>query len=321
VVTKAEVEMAYRLILGREPEDERVVAQHAVPSRTLDHLRQSFLGSEEFRIRLEAIRSDVGDFGCKALDWAPVDVEVDVSPAVLERMIERIEREFQHMGETEPHWSVISTEEFRAENIESNEEAFFHSGQGVVNDLRATASRCGVELPRRAGCFELGCGLGRSTMWLADEFAYVLAADVSAAHLELAKRAMLRFGKLNVELRHINTIRGLEELAPFDVFFSIIVFQHNPPPLIAYMLRTILAKLNPGGIGYFQVPTYIYGYKFDAENYLAIEQTPSVPEMHALPQPILLDIIREAGCRLLEIREDGAAGRMAISNRIFVQKG
>ena len=83
------------------------------------------------------------------------------------------------------------------------------------------------------------------------------------------------------------------------VFFDHRV-QHNPPPLIAFMLRTPTEKLRPGGVGYLQVPTHTIGYRFDAERYLANGQAPGVPEMLVIPQTVLLRIIEDAGCQLLD---------------------
>ena len=161
--------MAYRLILGREPESEKVVAKHAIPNRTLDDLRRSFLTSEEFGVRFGKLTTATpNDMGCEPLVWTTIQVEVDVSAEHLAKMVERIEREFKHMGETEPHWSVISAEQFKSENIQTTSPSSSNSGNGVVDDLRAATARCGVALDKFETCFELGCGLGRSTIWLAD---------------------------------------------------------------------------------------------------------------------------------------------------------
>ena len=45
----------------------------------------------------------------------------------------------------------------------------------------------------------------------------------------------------------------LDTLPEFDLFFSMIVLQHNPPPLIALMLEKIAARLRPGGVAVFAV--------------------------------------------------------------------
>ena len=47
-----------------------------------------------------------------------------------------------------------------------------------------------------------------------------------------------------------------------DVSYSIIVLQHNPPPVIAFIVEALIHSLNPGGVAFFQVPTYRRGYTF-----------------------------------------------------------
>ena len=312
--------MAYRLILGREPENERVIAEKVETNQSLAELRRVFLDSPEFAELMGDRAVDEATAGHKPLIWPPTEVEVNVPPPLLDRMVERIEREFVHMGETEPHWSVISEDRFKSDAITATESAFFESGAGVVGDFRVAAARYGLHLSRYQRCFELGCGLGRSTIWLAKMFPTVVGADISSVHLDHAQGAMSRFGVRNAAFVHLNRIAVLDGLDPFDVLFSIIVFQHNPPPLMARTLSTLLAKLRPGGLAYFQIPTYILGYSFDAEKYLATAQAPGVPEMHALPQSVLFGIAAQHGCEVLEVREDGAAGLTAVSNRVLLRK-
>ena len=255
------------------------------------------------------------------LDWPPIDVEVSASNEQLRAMLERLKRNFEFMGEREPHWSVISDERYLSESIEGSEEEFFASGQVPVAELASAAARSGVQLRREMTCFELGCGVGRSTIWLADIFEQVIAADVSTPHLHLAANAAGRFGKANTRFIQIDRPKLIDDLPPFDVFFSIIVLQHNPPPLMYRYLARILKKLNPGGIAYFQLPTYRFGYQFKIASYLASESVLGMPEMHVLPQPILHLLFAETGCLAVEIREDGATGdNHHISQRFLLVK-
>jgi hypothetical protein len=90
---------------------------------------------------------------------------------------------------------------------------------------------------------------------------------------------------------------------PWDLWFSRIVLQHNPPPVIAWLLRTAFDHLAPGGVAIFQVPTHCVGYRFDLRSYLAREGDPAM-EMHVLPQPAVFALAAEAGLRVLEVRED-----------------
>ena len=256
----------------------------------------------------------------KPLTWPKLFVEVQVNDALLERMISRVAEFFSHLGHTDPHWSIVRSEKFRAARIGSNKAEFFASGAGYVNDLQVAASRYDIDLARFTDCFEVGCGLGRNTIWLAQQFGKVIGADVSSIHLDFAREILAERRVNNVELLHIGDLRSLHDLPAFDVFFAIIVLQHNPPPLIAYMVRTILSKLRAGGIGYFQVPTYAQNYSFDATTYLDSPLELGMPELHIMPQNELFALIDQAGCRVVEVREDSGGGPNTISSRLLVQK-
>ncbi len=256
----------------------------------------------------------------KPLTWPPIRVDTVVSPDQFRQMVERVERNFRHMGETEPHWSVLSTDKYLANNIGQTEAEFFESGKMPVQQLKTTAARAGLDLASFNSCLELGCGLGRSTIWLAQEFRNVIGADISAPHLRMAAEVATRFGRPNISFLNVSDLSALRTGPDFDAFFSIIVLQHNPPPIIHHLLTTILGRLKPGGIAYFQVPTYRLGYTFDAAKYLATSLKLGMPEMHVIPQPDLHALIHDTGCRILEMREDSAAGGDHISSRLFLRK-
>ncbi len=308
--------MAYRLIMGREPESEASVMGHVQSHASIEDLRRTFFESEEFRTQVMPGIPAAG----KPLGWPPILVETDVTPAQLQEMVGRVERNFRHMGETEPHWSVISEDRYKAAQIPGAEREFFESGRGVVREFLATMARCGIDPGQFHDLFELGCGVGRSTIWLAKHFDRVVGADVSAPHLHLAEQAGAVYGCRNIEWLPIDSVARLSRLPQFDVFFSIIVLQHNPPPLIRHILAKLLLQLSRGGVGYFQLPTHGLGYSFNVAEYLRTTVELGVPEMHLLPQQVLFDVISETGCRVLEMREDGAAGPEFISTRVLVQK-
>jgi SAM-dependent methyltransferase len=321
MVDETDVIMAYRLLLGREPENDRVVSGQAGHYQNLRDLRAGFMASPEFLAGVKTSTTGASDFGVKQLIWPPITVEVAVASEILDRMVKRIEHEFIDLGSREPHWSVLTEDRFKSENIAQTEGDFYKTGELVVNDLRAAAARSGLDLSRYQSCFELGCGLGRSTIWLARQFRHVTGGDISSVHLTHAGHAAARFGVTNITFALLNEIKRYLTLPPFDVFFSIIVLQHNPPPLMAFILETILQRLLPGGVAYFQIPTYIVNYEFIADRYLDTENPPGKVEVHCMPQTALFDIIGRAGCRILEMREDGAIGANAISNRVLVLKG
>ena len=125
-----------------------------------------------------------------------------------------------------------------------------------------------------------------------------------------------------MDIVHLASFDSLVERLPeFDVFLSVIVLQHNPPPLIVLILKSLLNKLQPGGIAYFQVPTYRRNYRFRVDEYLRSASPTGGMEMHFLPQHILFDVLQHTGCSLLECREDFCTGdHQTISNSIFARK-
>ena len=80
-----------------------------------------------------------------------------------------------------------------------------------------------------------------------------------------------------------------------DLVYSVIVLQHNPPPVIHMLVRAFLKALNPGGVAYFQVPTYRVGYRFSPGEYLENEgKTHAMMEMHVIPHIIFQTACEES---------------------------
>lgn len=207
--------------------------------------------------------------GSKSLVWPPIKVEIDVTPEQVSAMIKLVEGNWAALGHSEPHWSVLTGDAFKSENIKENEQAFYQSGRDSFQLMAAAAARCGINMGSLNTCLELGCGVGRVTIWLARQFRSIIAVDVSQPHISLAESAARCCRLGNITFKQVNSLQSLDLLPSFDALYSLIVLQHNPPPVIFYMLDTLLPKISPGGIAYFQLPTYWMDYDFDAAAYLA----------------------------------------------------
>ena len=85
-------------------------------------------------------------------------------------------------GRTEPHFSVLSTDKYKSNNLADHSEEFYQSATLDVAKLRNSAARHGIDLSRFADCLELGCGVGRVTRKLAGLFKNVIAVDISTPH-------------------------------------------------------------------------------------------------------------------------------------------
>jgi 2-polyprenyl-3-methyl-5-hydroxy-6-metoxy-1,4-benzoquinol methylase len=308
---------AYRLFLDREPESEAVVAKMADELKTSSDIRRCFVTSDEYRQRVgNSARPSLGGHE------PPMQVEDVRDPNEVSRLLEHIAKTWTRFGDTEPHYSVITDEKFKAERFEKNREAFNASGKDSVDRMNAALARAGVTLRDDATCLEIGCGVGRVTAWLARRCGKVLATDISASHLALAREHLAAENVGNVEFHRLTGIDTIDTLPPFDLFFSVIVLQHNPPPVIRTILERVFARLRPGGIAYFQVPTYRAGYSFDLNAYLRDDYGKGEMEMHVLPQSTVLRVAAEHGLELLEVIEDPYTGMRPgeVSNTFLMRK-
>jgi trans-aconitate methyltransferase len=153
------------------------------------------------------------------------------------------------------------------------------------------------------------------TPHLASRFARVRAIDISASHLAMARQRCA--GYLSAEFATAEVPEfGMTE--PFDLWFSNIVLQHNPPPIIARILARMFSWLAPGGLAIFQVPTWCHGYAFRIAGYLASRPAEPTIEVHCLPQPVIFQLAHQAGCIAVEVRADNAMPPPEWASHLFV---
>jgi trans-aconitate methyltransferase len=191
-----------------------------------------------------------------------------------------------------------------------------------VDRLFKTLERNQVSCSTYKSCLEFGCGLGRVTRWLSDRFESVIGCDISRAHLKEAEKYLSAQAISNVTFFQINQVEDIKKLPKADVVFSVIVLQHNPPPVIELILHQLIKVLNPGGVAYFQLPTYLQGYHFSLKEYLANEGEQREIEMHYLPQWKVFEIVQQEGGKILEVCEDAWTGcrYKEVSNTFLVEK-
>lgn len=231
----------------------------------------------------------------------PLLVDVDVDEAVMSALFDRVVSAWSEIGATEPYWSVLTNKIFRSETINRTKDAFFKTASWDVNLIEACLARAGSEQAAGGSCLELGCGVGRVTSQLAKMFGRVVAVDVSAPHLRLAAERIGMHKQSDVEFIHLERLEDFSALPVCDFFYSSLVLQHNPPPIMAHVLNIALDRLSPGGLCLFQLLTYCENYRFEVGAYLASPQTGM--EMHVLPQPHVHAILRRNAIELIEMVE------------------
>ncbi len=319
-VLPADVSSAYEWLLGRKPSPEEVKLW--LPVESVPELRRMFLDSAEFK----AVLAYSGANALEPLPRMPLnqpraDIEWQTDAETEARLLAHVTSTWTMLGRDRPHWSVLSSDAFLPERIEDNAAWFYASGADDVQHILSALDRHGIARSDIKQAAEYGCGVGRVTPHLAAAFTAVTACDISESHLSMARETVRQCGHRNVRFRLARAPEfGLTER--FDLWFSHIVLQHNPPPVIAMILRRAFAVLAPRGIAMFQVPTHALGYQFATKAYLAEPTDMGTIEVHCLPQSVVFLLAQEAGCIPLEVREDDAMGPPSawLSNTFIFQK-
>jgi SAM-dependent methyltransferase len=272
-------------------ESEEVVRQQLADHATFMGLEKTIKSSPEYLNCKSDV--DLPTFLPANLCRLPPHVDTALDERSMAALFARISDQWHKLGQTEPHWSVMTNDEFKSKSFAKNEEAFYQSGRGTATLIEAFAARSKVDVPR-GSITEFGCGTGRVTMALAEMFTKVLAVDISPHHLELCRQKMEASGRRNVEYLLLESPADIAKLPETDFMFSTICLQHNPPPLIGFFLDWLLYKVRPGGAALFQVPTHTPGYHFRLQEYLV---TPSrwEFEMHCYPMKEVFALLHKHG--------------------------
>lgn len=317
-VSREMVLNAYRLLLLREAESDSVIEHHMNASDTAS-LVKNMISSKEFRNRFpEVFNGDARNLVRFPLAYPKMEIDINISDSKITELANFIKSTWTFLGEEKPHFSVLTSTTFLPENIDQNIEAFWETGHADFKDVLKSLARHGLNDIGKLTCNEFGCGVGRVTSALATGFAHVNAYDISKNHLEIAKRHTDGLGLNNI--RYIERFTDfIDPLEPCDVFFSMIVLQHNPPPLIKLLIKRALESLNPNGIALFQVPVYMEGYEFKIDKYLNSKHEQDM-EMHCLPQAEIFSLAYSLNCAVLEVLEDGLTGSSMTSCTFVIKK-
>lgn len=308
------VRSAYMLFLDRNAESD-VVVTRALSHGSVRELRAAMISSSEFR------RKNPLKLNNLPLELPRLSIESDPETSAQITLFEHIQSKWTKLGAERPYWSVLSSPVFEREVTPDLAERFYASGLGEMREVQSLVHRAGRSISEFSDVVEYGCGLGRMTLQLAKSFARVIGIDISPAHLDLARTAAASANVANIDFR-TSSLPNLGMTSDFDFWYSRIVLQHNPPPLIKYILHQALTMLRPGGMAVFQVPTHSVGYTFELKRYMQSRKGAGDIEMHCLPQRDVLNVVAEAGCVVCEVREDRSVNipEYWISNTFVVEK-
>jgi SAM-dependent methyltransferase len=283
----------YRMLLGRRPEPSELEAKLGTHWRVA---LEDLLSSEEYEHPREE------DFAARFLKRIEdFSTSVDVTPKELDRLFQHTRTYWDTAGSDvqTAYWSVLSTDDWLGSPSRDQVLAFYETGRDNAETLISIAGNLRPEFClSEARVLDFGCGIGRVLRHFVGRAARCEGWDFSASHLKLLEDNFIELFQLDrsafatriLDSPHIEPME-----AKFDFAYSLITLQHNPPPVMAHMLRVLLRSLAPGGLALVHLTTApaIEGYAFSVDEYHKAE--PRRMEMHALPRDSIFDIAREEG--------------------------
>lgn len=274
--------------------------------------RKDYLISNLFKLLKKRIKTKLSLVAYSVImrhhNALPLDIETHVDQKTFDLLQSKVEDTWSRLGHEDAYWSVLTDEQFRKEKNPSGNPNFFKQCESDVISLDASLKRVGTCLSDIDTAIDFGCGVGRLSIALAKKVGHVSGVDISTPHLREAKANIEHLGFRNIELIKSSCLSDIRGLRTANLVLSVIVLQHNPPPVMLAILEALCSRVKQGGYLYVQAQTYLSGYSYSAKEHLKNSTTKL--EMHIIPQHVFLAAIQRAGLTILEVMEDGAAGNL-----------
>ncbi|PSK95381.1 methyltransferase family protein [Murinocardiopsis flavida] len=164
--------------------------------------------------------------------------------------LEQVRDDWTRLGTEAPLWAVLTG--FGDRGAEWPIDEFMATGVAQIGgDLKWAESLAGPVGRRRA--LDFGCGVGRLSNALAEDFAEVVGVDIAEPMLAEARRLDRSGGRI----RYVHNAEPDLRILPtgtFDFVYTDLVLQHVPARLQPRYLDELLRVTRPGGCLVIGVP-------------------------------------------------------------------
>ena len=155
------------------------------------------------------------------------------------------DKAWEKFGQLDPYFGVLADERFASASIEQNRDEFFATGRNSVADILNRYGHHFGSLGRERA-LDFGCGVGRLTFPLSQQFSSVLGLDISPSMLSEAVSNARRLEISNAQFALADD-RLSNAPGEFDFVNSYIVLQHIPVRRGLKILSRLVDKVRPGG--------------------------------------------------------------------------
>jgi SAM-dependent methyltransferase len=238
-------------------------------------------------------------------------------------------RHWEKFARTDPLWAVLTAPD--KTNRRWDHAEFFATGRATIEGELARVRAIAPRL-RFGHALDFGCGVGRLTQALAQDFARVTGVDISTQMVALARA----YNPPRDRVTFVHNPRpDLTCFASgtFDFVYSLFTLQHIAPAYAHGYIREFIRVLAPDGVALFQIParsiippprrfswwpgTLATRFWRLANRSLAAQP---IMEMHAIPRDAVLATLAAAGAEVLDVSRYDPEGQMLESYGYIARK-
>lgn len=233
---------------------------------------------------------------------------------------------FERWGRDDPMHAVLTRKGYEGE---WDAEAFFRRGREEIDGVMARLDELGLE-PARDRALDFGCGVGRLTQALADEFREVVGLDIAASMVEAARVHNRHGDRVRYRVNSSDRLEGLDD-ASLGFVYSSKTLQHIPPVHARRYIREFMRVLRPGGVTVFQVrngpriePGTLRAWLYRLRRHYLRQlwrriRAKRAYEMHFVNRGRVTELIEEGGGRVVHV-QDLSQGRPDKSLRFYAER-
>jgi SAM-dependent methyltransferase len=186
----------------------------------------------------------------RQLSGSQTSATAGAKPDTTDEMVSELRTTWEEFATQNPMFYINSRGNSLDEVFEWDEEAFFSSGRAAIDQVNHFFPPGDYS---HARLLEIGCGLGRESIHLAQVFGEVVGIDIAPSMVEQARRLHSQRSNIQFVLGDGKSLRNFED-ASFDAVYSHIVLQHIlDVTVVANYIFEAARVLRPGGPFVFQL--------------------------------------------------------------------
>lgn len=233
---------------------------------------------------------------------------------------------FEQWGREDPMHAALTRKGYEKE---WDPEAFFARGREEIKGVLKHLESLDLD-PARDRALDFGCGAGRLTQALAEEFRFAVGIDIAESMVEAARVYNRHPDRVQFRVNTSDRLEGIDD-GTFDFVYSSKTLQHIPPRHAYRYIREFMRVLHPGGVAVFQIRNGPYIppdswrerlYRLRRQHFRRwwrrVRGRP-VYEMHFINRTRVEALIQEEGGRVVDVR-DLSTTRPRLSLRIAAER-